>query len=400
MPPFAYQAVDPRGKRTHGRVEAASAAALSRSLEDRGLLVLEVAADETSAASRSAFKFGRKREVLEVTRAMAALLPAGMPLAPALGAAANVATGDVREALITIRSRVERGESLAMSLSDHPHLFPPLYVGLVRAGEKSGDLGGSFERLSDQLEREEQLRAKLIGALVYPLILATAGTFAVLVLVLFVLPRFMELLQGSGATLPRSTALLLALSVGVRQHWYLLFSIPLGIAGLIYWFRATPDGQRAAARLLLSIPAVRTLRRYALAARFSRIVGVLLSGGAPLLTALDDALESLGDPIAREDTQRIRQKVRDGMSLRQAVAENPHFPQLLPQLVAVGEEAGRLKDFLLKAATIFEDKTERAAQRLATLAEPAMIIFFGAIVAFVALSLLQAIYSINATSFK
>ena len=130
------------------------------------------------------------------------------------------------------------------------------------------------------------------------------------------------------------------------------------------------------------------------------MTGVLLGGGAPLLTALDDTVESIGDPIAREDVVRIRTSVREGASLRQAISDGALFPPLLAQLVAVGEESGRLREFLLKAADIFEDRTERSTQRLATLAEPAMIVVFGIIVAFVALSLLQAIYGINAGSFR
>jgi type II secretory pathway component PulF len=150
---------------------------------------------------------------------------------------------------------------------------------------------------------------------------------------------------------------------------------------------------------MLALPLVSTLRKYALAARFSRLVGVLIGGGAPLLTALDDTVESLTDPIARDHAERIRTRVREGGSLRAAIAESPVFPPLLSQLIGVGEEAGRLREFLLKAADIFEERTERATQRLATIAEPAMIVLFGAVVAFIALSLLQAIYGINAQSF-
>jgi type IV pilus assembly protein PilC len=151
---------------------------------------------------------------------------------------------------------------------------------------------------------------------------------------------------------------------------------------------------------MLALPGVSTLRRYALAGRFARLVGVLLGGGAPLLSALDDTIESIGDPIARDDAVRIRTRVREGTSLRGAVGESTLFPPMLSQLVGVGEDAGQLQVFLMKAADIFEERTERATQRLATLAEPAMIVVFGAIVAFVALSLLQAIYGINANSFK
>jgi type II secretory pathway component PulF len=220
------------------------------------------------------------------------------------------------------------------------------------------------------------------------------------VLLFFVLPRFVTLLEGSGAKLPRSTATLLAFSSVLHRAWPVLLMIPLLIAAFAAWVTNSDEGRRVWSRMLLALPGVSTLRRYALAGRFSRLVGVLLGGGAPLLMALDDTIESIGDPIARDDAIRIRTRVREGTSLRGAVSEGTLFPPMLAQLIGVGEDSGQLRVFLMKAADIFEERTERATQRLATLAEPAMIVVFGVIVAFVALSLLQAIYGINANSFR
>jgi type II secretory pathway component PulF len=401
VPTYAYTAVRADGHRVRGFEHAPSAGGLSRALEDRGLVVLEVAdapADAGTGGSR--LRFGLRREVLEVTRALAALLPAGMPLSQSLSAATGVASGEVRNALNEVRARVERGEMLSAALGAYPRIFSPMYVGVVRAGEKSGDLDGAFSRLSTQLERDEALRGRVLSAAIYPLLLATAGTIAVTVLMFFVLPRFVGLLSNTGAQLPTSTRLLLGFSSLLHRFWYMLIFIPAGLALLGTWMKQTAEGRLFGARALLALPFVNTLRRYALAARFSRLVGVLLGGGAPLLTALDDTIESLGDPVVRADVERIRTVVREGSSLRAAVASSTIFPPLLAQLIGVGEEAGRLREFLLKAADIFEERTERATQRLATLAEPAMIVVFGAIVATIALSLLQAIYGINASSFK
>src|SRR4051812_31777217 len=400
MPTYAYQAVDGSGKRMRGQAQAISSGALTRTLEERGLLVLEVAESAEGAGNTGGVRFGRRREVLEVTRAMSALLPVGMPLAQALNAASGVASGDVRNALQEVRARVERGDTLSSALAEHRRLFSPLYVGLIRAGERSGDIDAAFARLAAQLERDEQLRGKVLSASIYPLLLATAGSVAVTVLLFFVLPRFVTLLEGSGAKLPRSTATLLAFSAILHRAWPVLLLIPLFVAAFAAWVSNSDEGRRVWARTMLALPGVSTLRRYALAGRFARLVGVLLGGGAPLLNALDDTIESIGDPVARDDAVRIRTSVREGVSLRGAVAESTLFPPLLAQLVGVGEDAGQLQVFLMKAADIFEERTERATQRLATLAEPAMIVVFGIIVAFVALSLLQAIYGINANSFK
>ncbi len=401
MPTYAYKAVSGDGRKSRGFEHAASPGALSRALEDRGLMVLEVGdAPADAATGGKRFKFGLRREVLEVTRAMGALLPAGMPLAQSLNAATGVATGEVRTALQEVRARVERGETLSEALAAYPRLFSPMYIGVVRAGERSGDLDSAFTRLATQMERDEALRGRIVSAAIYPLLLATAGTAAVTVLLFFVLPRFVGLLAGSGAKLPTSTRILLRVSTLLHQFWYLLILAPAGIGLFVTWLQQTAEGRLTAARAMLAIPFISTLRRYALAARFSRLVGVLLGGGAPLLTALDDTIESLSDPLARTEVERIRTSVREGSSLKAAVSQSHIFPTLLAQLIGVGEDAGRLREFLLKAADIFEERTERATQRLATLMEPAMIVMFGAVVATIALSLLQAIYGINASSFK
>lgn len=399
MPTFAYETVDDAGRRQRGHGSAESAGALTKSLEARGLLVLQLAESEAGSGT-SWWRPGRQREVLEFTRAMAALLPVGMPLARALDAATGVVTGDVASAVRDVRSRVERGVPLADALAEHRRLFDPLYSGIVRAGERSGDLDTAFARLAAQLEREEQLHSRIVSAAIYPLLLATAGVIAVTVLIFFVLPRFVTLLQGSGATLPATTRALLTFTSAIRRGWPVLVMLPLLGAAVAAWVRNTDEGRRAWASFLLATPVVRTLRQYAISARFARLLGVLLAGGAPLLPALDDTIKSIGDPIARDEVARVRALVREGSSMRAAVGDSTLFSPLLGQLIGVGEEAGDLRTFLLKAAEIFEERTERATQRVAALAEPVMIVIFGAIVAFVALSLLQAIYGINAGSFR
>src|SRR3954469_10242724 len=263
MPTYAFQAVDGSGKRMRGQAQALSPNALTRTLEERGLLVLDVAESSGSAAKGGA-RFGRRREVLEVTRAMAALLPVGMPLAQALNAASGVASGDVRTALQEVRSRVERGDTLSSALAEHRRLFSPLYVGLVRAGERSGDIDAAFARLASQLERDEQLRGKVLSASIYPLLLATAGSIAVTVLLFFVLPRFVTLLEGSGAKLPRSTSTLLAFSGVLHRAWPVLLMVPFLIAAFAAWASNSDDGRRVWSSILLALPGVSTLRKYAL----------------------------------------------------------------------------------------------------------------------------------------
>lgn len=398
MPEFAYQAVDVSGRRIRGHEEAPSPLALTRGLEARGLIVIDV--DAAEPRGRGGLGFGHRQAVLELTRAVAALLRAGLPLARALGASAHVAAGPVGEAVAAVRARVERGESLADALTGYPALFSPLYVGLVRAGERSGDLTGAFGRLAEQLERDEKLRARLLSLSVYPLVLAAAGTVALGVLAFFVLPRFAELLRDTGATLPRSTAIVLGIATALKSAWPVLAGLLVTLPFVLTWARRAEEGRRITSRVLLELPLIGNLRRQALGARVSRLIGVLIGGGAPLLSALEESTECLPDPLARDEMARVRGRVREGVSLHKAVQESGFFHPLLAQLVAVGEESGRLQEFLLKAAELFEERTERGAQRLVTLLEPAMIMTFGLVVALVALSVLQAIYGVNAGGYR
>jgi general secretion pathway protein F len=399
VPTYAYRAIDAQGRRTRGKVPAPSPEVVVRDLEGRGLLALDVA--EVGGASNGAgtLGLGRRRAVLEFTRAVASLLPAGMPLARALAAGTTAAPESVRPALDTVRSKVERGEGLASSLAEHPQLFSSLYVGMVRAGEKSGSLDHAFQRLTEYLERDGELRSRLLSMSIYPALLALVGAAAVLVLVVFVLPRFSDLLLSSGAALPGTTAVVVGLATAARAQWWIFAALPFLVLVTFTWLRTTAAGRRVGARLLVRIPLIGSWRRQHLGASFARMVGELLAGGAPLLLALQDARDCMTDSVAQAETDRIRAMVREGSSLNAAIAQGGLFPPVLTQLVALGEDAGRLADFLVKAAELLEKKTELALERLVALAEPAMIVGFGGIVAVVALALLQAIYGVNAGSF-
>lgn len=393
---YAYAAVDAAGRRVRGQEPAANEAALTRQLTERGMVVLEVREARGAADAGG----GGRRAVLDATRSIAALLGAGLPLARSLRITAELGSPALRGVLTEVLSRIEGGDSLAGALAAHPRHFKPLYVGIVRAGERSGALADAFQRLATHLEQEEELRSRLLSAMIYPLILASAGGLAVLLLVIVVLPQFVELLEGSGTALPASTAALLKISSVLRTAWPILLpAFLLLIAGLAAALRSE-GGRRAASAAMLAVPGIRSLRQAVLGAHFSRLMGILLSGGATMPEALADAEKSLHDPLARDAAGRIGRKIREGISVTEAVHQEPIFPPMLSRLVAVGEESGRLSEFLLKAAEVLETTAERAVRRLVTFAEPAMIVLFGGVVAFVALSLLQAIYGVNADAFK
>jgi type II secretory pathway component PulF len=250
--------------------------------------------------------------------------------------------------------------------------------------------------MADHLEREVRFRSRLISLSIYPALLAVVGFGAVVLLTVFVLPRFADMLDGPGVELPMTTATVLALSTAVRSNIWALPTLLIASLVTFGWLRSSSRGARFAAAALVRLPIVGRWRRQAVGAQFARLLGMLMSGRAPLLGALEQTGLSMRDPQARADVEWIRERVRQGGSLGAALADRPLFPPLLAQLVAVGEEAGRVPEFLLNAADILEQNTERALERMVALAEPAMILVFGGMVAFVALALLQAVYGVNA----
>jgi general secretion pathway protein F len=395
MPDYEFLAVDRRGRRSRSSEHSPDAASLIRTLESRGLLAIDVREREQA---QPAIRPVRASAVADAVRSLASLLASGLPLARALDVAATAAPRALADALRDIRARLERGDSVATACAAHPRVFNAAAVGILRAGERAGDLDGAFDRLANQLERAAELRARLVSALIYPAVLAVAGGAALLVLLLFVLPRFAALLEGTGIPLPASAALLLAVATGLRANWPAVPLLAVGIAALAAWLRGSDRGRRAWAGFLLTLPLVRTSRRDALTASAARTLAVLLRGGAPLSTALDDAAHAAGDPILADALRAARARVVAGVSLRDAVASERVFSETFVALVATGEEAGRLAEFLDRAGTMFEQRTLRSAQRLIALAEPAMVVGFGIVIAGVALSLLQAIYGLNPTA--
>jgi len=399
MPAYAYRAATAAGRTVRGVEDADTADALERRLGERGLFALEVSPAPASAAGegrpRAPFR-GRRADVAEAMRYLATLLDAGFPLDRALAGVSRIAARrDVAAALLDVRDRVRGGERLDAALGAHPATFPRFAVGMVRAGERGGKLAPALGRLAVQMEREQALRARLASAMVYPAVVATAGAGAMAVLFAWVLPRFVALLGDTGSAIPRSTQLLLAAGGFARAWWWAVLLAPAAAAALLAAVRSRAEGRESVDRALLALPVVGGLRRRAAAARLARTLSALLDGGLPILAALEVAAASQADAAIAGEVLRAREEVRAGDRLAPALRRGGAFPFLFLQMVDVGEEGGRLPEMLERAADTMEGELERGLDRLLRLVEPVMIVFFGALVGMVALSLLQAIYGIR-----
>jgi general secretion pathway protein F len=401
MPAFAYRAANASGRTVRGVEEAESAPALERQLGLRGLYPLDVApASAADAEPRRAGFRGRHADVVEAVRYLATLLDAGFPLDRALAAVSRVvARRDVAAAVMDARERVRGGARLEEAMAAHPRIFPRFAVGMVRAGERGGHLAPALDRLAGQMEREQALRSRLASAMVYPAVMCAVGAGALVVLFVYVLPRFVALLADTGSALPKSTAALLAAGGFVSRWWVaLLMGIVAVVGGAAAW-RASDEGRAATDRILLRVPLIGGLRRRVAAARLGRSLSTLLGSGLPILPALEVAAEAQADAAVAAEVLRAREEVRAGDRLAASLRRTGIFPFLFVQMVEVGEEGGRLPEMLDRGAAAMEGELERRLDRMLRLLEPLLIVVFGGIVGFVALSLLQAIYGIRADAF-
>lgn len=402
MPAFTYRAADARGRTQRGVEEAASAGALESLLARRGLFVLEIRPPGAAGGERNrrALFVSRRNDVTDFITTFAALLQAGLPLDRSLEVGVRgAARADVAEAVTAARRRVREGGRLADGLAEHPRLFPPVAVGLIRAAERGGHLEAAMGRLAGYLERERALRAKITSAMIYPLLMLTVGGGAMAVLLLFVLPRFVDLLQDSGSTLPRSTAVLIGASRLLTRGFPFLAAggVALAAAGTAY--RSTERGREQLDTLLLRLPILGALRARHATARLANTLATLLAGGVPLLAALEIAQETTGDAAIGADLRAARDAVRRGEAFSGALGRGRAFPYAFVRLVEVGEETGQLDGLIERAGTLLETELERRLERSVELVEPALIVVFGCVIGFVALALLQAIYGIHAEGF-
>lgn len=396
MPTFSYRAVSAAGRSLEGFEDAHSAAELERALSARGLLTLEVRPGAPATAGvRRGFR-ARRADVAEAIRYLATLTQASFPLDHALKTvAAVVVRGDVREALEGVRAVVRSGGSLADAMEERASVFPRVAAAMVRAGERGGHLPEALQRLAVHLEQEERMRSRVLSALLYPAVMALVGGVALVVLVLYVLPRFASMLSEAGAVLPRSTAIVLGTGALVGRYWPALLAGLATLIGAATWYRRSTKGGTFTDALLLRVPLVAGLRRQLGAARLGRTLSALLKSGLPIMPSLQVAAAALTDRVAASEVLRAREEVRGGERLAPALGRGRAFPYVFLQMLDLGEQGGQLAEMLERGAAAAEDDLERGLERLVRLVEPAMIVLFGLVVGFVALSLLQAIYGVN-----
>ena len=404
MPAYTFEALTASGQTEKGLLEADTARAARSLLRSRGLvpLVVEpaVAAD---GASGSGFNrtLWRSRafnaaQLAVWTRQMAGLLTSGLPLERALGALADEAEVETqRHLLAELRSEVNAGSTFARALAAHPREFSTVYTAVVAAGEQSGALGTVLERLADDLEAREALKAKLLGASLYPAIVSVVALVIVLFLMTYVVPQVASVFAGSKRALPTLTVVMLGLSSAIRQWGWLGLLLAVATGTGVVLARRQDGPRQAMDAAWLRLPLVGRLARGYNAARFAATLAMLAGAGVPILKALQTAAETLHNRAMRADALEALVLVREGSPLASALAGQKRFPGLLALFARLGEQTGQLPAMLQRAATQLGNEVQRRALQLATLLEPLLIVGMGGVVMLIVLAVLMPIIQLN-----
>jgi len=403
---FQYRAVDPQGKVTEGTIEAPEVPMVVARLHDRGLIPITIGAARDGARRRamgvslpSLPAIGRRRvkgrDLLVLTQELSVLVSSGLPLDRSLATLAELADNAELKRIVTeVLHEVQGGKSLAEALAQHK-VFPPLYVNMVRAGELGGFLEVVLQRLCEYLDSAQQLRDEVRAALTYPVLLTFAMGGSILVLLVYVLPKFSTLFTDMGKALPLQARLILGLSEAVRSYWWvLLLAVGLTVAAVRYSIR-TPRGRYGWDQWKLRLALVGPLVRKMEVARLARTLGTLLKSGVPMLQALGTVKEIMGNQVLSRAIGDVEVGVREGAGIADPLARSGVFPPLAVQMIAVGEETGRLDELLLRVADHFDRDVRVQVQQFTRLLEPVLILVMGLGVGFIVISMLSAIFSVN-----
>jgi general secretion pathway protein F len=403
MAVFQWQGIDKAGRSQKGVRDADNARVVRVLLRKDGILAT-VIEEESVARSRTArevnllqmFQRISATELALLTRQLATLLHAGVPLVEALSALIEqVEKPQLRNTLTQIRDKVNEGTSFADALRAHPTIFPDLYVNMVAAGETSGTLDAVLERLAEHLDAASKLRTKVQSALAYPAFMVVFGVGVITLLMVVVVPKMTSIFEGFDAVLPWYTRTLIFVSHALGSYWWLIVAL---IGGAIYWirsWRATPAGRATWDTRILKLPIFGSLVMMIAVARFSRTLGTLLSSGVPVLTALDITRNVLGNVELMRVVEDARGSIREGESIAAPLKRSGVFPPIVTHMIAIGERSGQLEQMLGHVAAAYEVQVDARLATLTSLLEPIMIVVMGAIAGSIALSILLPLMQIN-----
>ena len=398
---WQYQGRDEKGKIVKGRMEAQSESAVVARL--RGMGLTPVAIEEAGAGTglqREITIPGFQRSVslkalAVMSRQLATMVGAGLALLRALTILAEQTEQKrLAETLTDVRNKVEQGNALSDSLARHPDVFPPIMVHLVRAGETGGFLDESLQSVAKTFEADVKLRQTVMSAMTYPLVVLGIAVVAVAGMLIFIVPIFKKMFADLGGQLPVPTQILVVLSE--NMIWIGPLVVAVTVAAVVWWQRNKREHRVRAVidPILLKIPVFGMLMRKVAISRFTRNLATMIGAGVPILRALEIVSETAGNAVIKEAVDDIRENVRQGRPIGEALLRHPIFPPMVTSMVAVGEDAGSLETMLGKVADFYDDEVQTMTEQLTSLIEPIMIVVLGVILGFMIVALYMPMFSI------
>jgi type IV pilus assembly protein PilC len=398
MEKFRYKAKDNQGKTIEGLVEAADQKGAVKILQSKGLLVISIAPKGKDLVTEArAGIFGRisTSDKVNFTRQLATMVAAGLPLTEALTILETQASPAMARVVGEILREVEGGGSLSKALEKHPRVFDQVYIALVRAGESAGILDNVLTRLAENLEKQREFTSKVKGAMLYPAIVIGGMILVATIMILFVIPKLTSIYEEFQAELPLPTKILLQVSKFATHFWWLGVAGLIGLVFVLLQLLKNPILKKQYDQLFFRIPIIGNLRRQFMFTEFTRTLGLLVGAGILIVDALEIVRHSLGSPLYEEAVSQAGENVQRGFPLGVALAETEVFPSILPQMISVGEETGKLDEVLGKVSSYFSQEAEQSVKNLTAALEPLIMIVLGVGVGFLIIAIIMPIYSLT-----
>ncbi|TDJ68634.1 MAG: type II secretion system F family protein [Proteobacteria bacterium] len=394
---FQWEGVDKKGKKIKGEMDAASVAFVNAMLRRQGISPVRVKKRATALFSTK--KKITPKDVSIFTRQLATMMAAGIPVAQAFDIVAKGHENpSMRELVNSVKHDIESGTSMTDAMSKHPLYFDELYCNLVQAGEAAGILDTILDKLAIYKEKIESLKSKIKSALFYPTAVIVVAFLITSILMIFVIPQFESLFKGFGADLPAFTKMVIDISDVFTEWWWAIFGGIIGTVSFFsYSYKRSMKMQHTMDRLLLRAPIIGEIVRKATIARFTRTLATMFAAGVPLVEALDSVAGASGNRVYFEATMDIKAEVTTGTQLQAAMASTQLFPNMVVQMIAIGEESGELDTMLNKVADIYEGEVDDAVNGLSSLLEPIIMAFLGIVIGGLVVAMYLPIFKLAAT---
>lgn len=401
METFAYTAVGSDGREKKGSISAETRDAAAKAVKDQGLMPISITKQGAFDKDIS-FSVGKKkvkvRDLSVFCRQFSSILKAGVNVINALGMLGDQTESKVlRAAIKNVQSNVEKGETLANAMRMEGTTFPPLLISMVAAGEASGSLETAVERMAVQFEKDAKLQGMVKKAMIYPIVLLFVAIGVVIVMMVFVIPNFMDMFEGLDAEMPFMTVLVINMSNFVINKWWLLIAIVVGVAVAYHMYYRTDAGRHMIDGIKIKIPVFGLLAVKTACARFSRIMSTLLAAGMPMISAIEIASGTMDNVLFKDALQKVKNGVSLGMGLSQQLGVTNRFPAMVVHMIGIGEETGSIEDMLTSVANYYDEEVEIATQSVTALMEPMIILVMAVVVGGLVLAIYQPMIELYST---